>query len=155
MSTAVTLKTRDGGSHNYREARLFKGDFDNALFLHSNLYRFVITRLEAMHHVDSYMLGKTYLQKIKEISSRAVLVTIERAKTSLPSQEFLMRRFAMTAREAAVALLLARGGRNAAIAAELRISPHTARHHTESVLAKFGVRSREALRRAITEIPSS
>jgi len=37
----------------------------------------------------------------------------------------------------------------------LGISPHTARHHTESVLTKFGVRSREALRRAITEAPTA
>ena len=89
------------------------------------------------------------LDKIKEISSRAVLVTIERAETSLPSRETLMRRFGMTGREADVTLLLAHGARNASIALELRISPHTARHHTESVLAKLHVHARGEVARAI------
>jgi DNA-binding CsgD family transcriptional regulator len=91
------------------------------------------------------------LQRIKEISSRTVMVTIERAEANLPSREFLMRRFAMTGREADVALRLARGARNAAIASELHISPHTARHHTESVLAKLGVHARGEVARAIVD----
>jgi len=91
------------------------------------------------------------LQRIKEISSRTVMVTIERAEANLPSREFLMQRFAMTAREADVALHLARGARNAAIASEMHISPHTARHHTESVLAKLGVHARGEVARAIVQ----
>jgi DNA-binding CsgD family transcriptional regulator len=51
-------------------------------------------------------------------------------------------RFRLTSREAEVALLLAQGYSNAELARRLGISPHTARHHTESVLAKLGVRSR-------------
>jgi DNA-binding CsgD family transcriptional regulator len=43
---------------------------------------------------------------------------------------------------------------NAEIARMLSISPHTARHHTENVLAKVGVRSRDALRRAILDAAS-
>lgn len=80
---------------------------------------------------------------------QTVLVTIERARTTVPSREFVMRRFAMTAREADVALLLGRGFRNAAIAAELGISPHTARHHTENVLAKLNVHARAEVARAL------
>jgi len=91
------------------------------------------------------------MQRIKEISSRTVMVTIDRAEANLPSRDFLMRRFAMTTREADVALLLARGSRNAAIASELHISPHTARHHTESVLAKLGVHGRGEVARAIVD----
>ena len=91
------------------------------------------------------------LQRIKEISSRTVMVTIERAEANLPSRDFLIRRFAMTSREADVALLLARGSRNAAIASELHISPHTARHHTESVLAKLNVHGRGEVARAIVD----
>jgi DNA-binding CsgD family transcriptional regulator len=60
-----------------------------------------------------------------------------------------MERFGMTAREADVALRLARGERNRTIASELRISPHTARHHTESVLAKLDVHTRAEVMRAI------
>jgi DNA-binding CsgD family transcriptional regulator len=106
--------------------------------------------VEVATHVGLYRMRATLLlQKIKEISNRTVLVTIERAEANLPSSDVLMRRFAMTAREADVALLLARGARNAAIASELHISPHTARHHTESVLAKLGVHGRGEVARAI------
>jgi DNA-binding CsgD family transcriptional regulator len=48
----------------------------------------------------------------------------------------------LTPREAEVAALLARGLPNAAVARQLGISPHTARHHTQRVLAKLGVHSR-------------
>ena len=91
------------------------------------------------------------LQKIKEIRSRTVLVTIERAGSALPTRDSLIKRFGMTGREADVALLLAQGARNAAIAAELRISPHTARHHTENVLSKLNVRARAEVARAIDD----
>lgn len=97
------------------------------------------------------MRATMLLEKIKEISNRAVLVTIERAPANLPSRDALMKRFGMTVREADVALLLARGARNTAIASELHISPHTARHHTENVLAKLGVHARAEVARAIAE----
>ena len=87
-------------------------------------------------------------QRIIDITSRTVLVTIQRA-TNLPSREFLMKRFAMTEREASVAVLLARGASNSSIASELRISPHTARHHTENVLAKLNVHNRAEVAHAI------
>ena len=97
------------------------------------------------------MKATMLLEKIKEINNRAVLVTIERAQANLPSREALMKRFAMTGREADVALLLARGARNTAIASELHISPHTARHHTENVLGKLGVHARAEVARAIAD----
>lgn len=95
------------------------------------------------------MRATLLLEKIKEIRSRAVIVTIERAQSALPTRECLMRRFAMTGREADVALLLAVGRRNSAIASELHISTHTARHHTESVLSKLNVHARGEVARAI------
>jgi DNA-binding CsgD family transcriptional regulator len=108
--------------------------------------------VEVATHAGWYRMRATLLlQKIKEISNRAVLVTIEHAEPTLPSRDFLMRRFAMTAREADVALRLAGGARNAAIASELHISPHTARHHTENVLTKLGVHARAEVARAIVE----
>jgi len=54
----------------------------------------------------------------------------------------LMERFGLTSREVRVARMLGHGCSNARIARELGISPHTARHHTEKVLAKLGARSR-------------
>jgi DNA-binding CsgD family transcriptional regulator len=52
------------------------------------------------------------------------------------------KQYGLTRREAEVALLLAAGRGNAAIASSLGISPHTARHHTQHVLNKLGVHSR-------------
>jgi hypothetical protein len=66
--TPILYRTRDGKLQNYREARLFKGNFDNFLFLHSSLYRFIVTRIEARHRIDGYTLGKTYVGKINEIA---------------------------------------------------------------------------------------
>lgn len=50
--------------------------------------------------------------------------------------------YGFTEREMDVARLLAEGRRNTAIATALDISPHTARHHTQRVLAKLNVHSR-------------
>jgi DNA-binding NarL/FixJ family response regulator len=54
----------------------------------------------------------------------------------------LQLRCGMTRRESEVALLLEEGCSNSVVAQRLDISPHTARHHTQRVLAKLGVHSR-------------
>lgn len=59
--------------------------------------------------------------------------------------DILSERYQLTKRETDVARLLAVGKSNAEIAAALAISEHTARRHTEQVLAKLGVRSRAAV----------
>lgn len=60
----------------------------------------------------------------------------------------------LTPRERAVASLLAARRTNAEIAAVLGLSRHTARHHTEHVLAKLGVRSRRDVARHVpTDAP--
>jgi len=53
-------------------------------------------------------------------------------------------RYGLTSREAQVAILLIQGRSNSAIAEQLQISPHTARHHTQHILSKLGVHSRAA-----------
>jgi DNA-binding CsgD family transcriptional regulator len=50
--------------------------------------------------------------------------------------------FGLTRRQAEVAVLLAQGYRNRELALVLAISPHTARRHTEQVLARLGVSTR-------------
>jgi DNA-binding NarL/FixJ family response regulator len=50
--------------------------------------------------------------------------------------------YGLTPREMQVAMLLAEGRSNQDIASALDVSPHTARHHTQHVLAKLGVHSR-------------
>lgn len=57
----------------------------------------------------------------------------------------LRERYRLTAREAEVAERLLGGASNKRLALELGISAHTARHHTERVFAKLGVRSRREL----------
>ena len=54
----------------------------------------------------------------------------------------LCGRFDLSVRELEVALLLSQGLSNREIAAMVRVSTHTARHHTQHVLGKLGVRSR-------------
>jgi len=54
----------------------------------------------------------------------------------------LQGEYGLTPREAEVAVLLAEGLSNSALARRLGISPHTARHHTQRVLGKLGVHSR-------------
>jgi DNA-binding CsgD family transcriptional regulator len=55
---------------------------------------------------------------------------------------YLQMQFGLTARETEVAMLLAQGRSNVAIAKTLGISTHTARHHTQRVLGKMKVHSR-------------
>jgi DNA-binding NarL/FixJ family response regulator len=54
----------------------------------------------------------------------------------------LTTRFRLTRREVQVATLLAQGRSNQAIAKELKIRAHTARHHTQRILSKLEVHSR-------------
>ena len=61
------------------------------------------------------------------------------------SDEELRDRFGLTARQIAVARLMAEGCSNAEIATRLSVSYFTARNHAEQVLAKFGVPARSAV----------
>jgi len=60
----------------------------------------------------------------------------------LANQSGLSKQFGLTRREAEVAELLSQGRCNQAIARELNISEHTARHHTQRILSKLEVHSR-------------
>jgi len=78
--------------------------------------------------------------------SSTVLVAIERVGPApTPDDSALKLRFGLTPREIQVTRLLAAGRRNDDVAASLQISPHTARRHTERVLAKLGASSRAAV----------
>jgi len=72
----------------------------------------------------------------------AALRSLERLAPKWPTADQLRPRYGLTAREAEVALLVARGASEKAIARELGISASTARHHTEKVFVKLGVRAR-------------
>ncbi len=64
------------------------------------------------------------------------------AEPHIGNQSDLSKRFGLTRREAEVAELLSQGRSNQAIARELEISEHTARHHTQRILSKLEVHSR-------------
>ncbi len=102
---------------------------------------------------NSYRLrAKLLSQVIADLHGRTILVVIDRLNAPLPSAETLMQRFWLTPREAEVALLLAKGTRNADIARILDLSCNTARHYTETVLTKFAVHARADVARAILSL---
>lgn len=68
--------------------------------------------------------------------------TAARADFAPARTAYLQMQFGLTARETEVAVLLAQGLSNVAIAKTLAISTHTARHHTQRVLGKLKVHSR-------------
>jgi DNA-binding CsgD family transcriptional regulator/PAS domain-containing protein len=81
---------------------------------------------------------------------RAIMVSLNRVAFEIPAPDSLRTRYGLTVRELQVASLIMHRLSNTEIARMLGISPHTARHHTENVLAKLGVRSRKALRRLVS-----
>ncbi len=79
-------------------------------------------------------------------STGAVMVAVAPASgPQLPSVEALRARFALTRREAEVALLLAEGLSNEQIAGRLYVSPHTVRHHAEHIFGKLAINTRKNL----------
>lgn len=79
------------------------------------------------------------------IGTEAVLVSVERRRLRFPVPRELTARFGLTGREAEVALLLAQGLTDGAVARHLALSPHTARRYSERVLTKLGIHSRAAV----------
>jgi DNA-binding CsgD family transcriptional regulator len=71
-----------------------------------------------------------------------VLVALEPAGAEFLSADLLQSRYNLTAREVRVARLVTLGLSDGDIASQLCISLHTARHHTEHLRQKLGVRSR-------------
>jgi DNA-binding CsgD family transcriptional regulator/PAS domain-containing protein len=77
-----------------------------------------------------------------------LLVTVAAKKavaSPLPPADALCDRLGLTRREAEVALLLAEGLPNAALAERLFISVHTVRRHVENVLSKLDVPNRASV----------
>jgi len=106
--------------------------------------------------VESYTLRATPLpeQALGAERSLAVLVTPTSAPP-LPTASELEASFALTHREAQVALQLASGATRKEIAAALGISPNTVRAHTEHVFQKLRVSTRAAVGPAIQRIRGS
>lgn len=92
-----------------------------------------------------YMLRATLLPAGTCSTGPSVLVLARQLSATLPPAIELRARFGLTGREADVALHLAAGMTDDAIARRIGVSSHTARHHSEHVLVKLGLRSRKGL----------
>ncbi|HEU4455425.1 MAG TPA: helix-turn-helix transcriptional regulator [Longimicrobium sp.] len=89
----------------------------------------------------SYLLRGSYVHP-DDGGEGMLLVALEPAGAEFLSAELLQSRYNLTSREVRVARLVTLGHTDAEIAAQLCISLHTARHHTEHLRQKLGVRSR-------------
>jgi DNA-binding CsgD family transcriptional regulator/PAS domain-containing protein len=105
--------------------------------------RLVARELRTAH--ARYRVIATYVPEGTVAPGGAVAAVLTRQTPQEASDVSLRERFNLTAREIQVARLLAKGHRNAEIAAALGTSAHTALHHTERVLHKLGVHSRAAV----------
>lgn len=94
--------------------------------------------IERIH--SSLLEMRELRQKIRE--QRAGRAPGRHDGVALTRSAYLQMQFGLTARESEVAILLAHGRSNTAIAKSLGISTHTARHHTQRVLGKLNVHSR-------------
>lgn len=98
--------------------------------------------------VSAVLLGpdRPYLQS-------HVLVQVERTGGGVQLDPARLLQAGLTPREVEVARLLARGLSDKAIAGTLGFSWHTARRHTEKVLAKLGISSRSGVALAMAHSP--
>lgn len=104
---------------------------------------------------DGYQLKGSFIGLDLFGAGSSILVALERAIADPLALDALERRFRLSRQEARIARLLVSGITNAAIAKELCISPHTARHHTERVLRKVGAHTRtEAVSRILLKTGS-
>lgn len=89
----------------------------------------------------SYLLRGSVVRG-EEACGGLLMVVLDSVGAEFLSADLLRKRFKLTSREVLVARLVTRGFSDAEIAAHLSISRHTARHHTEHLRRKLGVRSR-------------
>jgi DNA-binding CsgD family transcriptional regulator len=108
------------------------------------VYREVLTRRAR------YRLRGAYLPD--DAGLPMTVVAVDRVTPELPTDDQLFVRFKLTVRESQVARLLATGHANDGVACELGISPRTAQHHTERVLAKLGLHTRSAVAFALSRV---
>jgi DNA-binding CsgD family transcriptional regulator len=90
----------------------------------------------------SYLLRGGFVQVDDGGGDGMLLVALEPAGAEFLSADLLQSRYRLTSREVRVARLVTLGHSDAEIAAQLCISLHTARHHTEHLRQKLGVSSR-------------
>ena len=108
--------------------------------------------LEIAHerYVATFVVGGSDLAS-QDIGAM-IMLRRERVGHHAPQlgESALAARFGLTRQESRVAVMLADQLSNREVAERLGVSVHTARHHTERVLAKLHVHSRHDVRKAIS-----
>jgi DNA-binding CsgD family transcriptional regulator len=102
--------------------------------------RFTVTFVNAGTDLATQDIGAMVLLRRESIAAAPAEV----------SEAAIAARFKLTGQEARVAMLLVEQRSNREIADCLGVSVHTARHHTERVLAKLHIHSRYDVKRALT-----
>ena len=100
---------------------------------------------EVVRDEQLWRINGFYLEAGLLGSASVVLCSLDPQPTNPLAVDVLRDRFGLSNQESRVARLLALGLPNTEVAKELKISPHTARHHTQRVLDKLGARSRTSL----------
>jgi DNA-binding NarL/FixJ family response regulator len=113
--------------------------WSTALSTFSSLRRDSRALLDQIRHALSEMRALRARLMIQAPSRRA---SNGSSAPELPRTVHFQLQYGLTPREMQVAMLLAEGRSNFEVASVLKVSPHTARHHTQHVLAKLGVHSR-------------
>lgn len=89
-----------------------------------------------------------WVRGIQSSSGAAILLVVATPDSEV-TRETISRRFGLTPREAEVCQLLARRLKNREISEFLGIAESTARRHTERILRKLGISSREDVRSVV------
>jgi DNA-binding CsgD family transcriptional regulator len=105
----------------------------------------VVLNRQVLTNCSEFRLRGVLVPPAVLLNQRGILLELERTGKRKLQMEDLCVHFGLTAREAEVAALLARGLSDRAIATRLGISSRTAEHHTEHVLQKLHVDCRSAV----------
>ncbi|HET7552713.1 MAG TPA: LuxR C-terminal-related transcriptional regulator [Gemmatimonadaceae bacterium] len=100
----------------------------------------------ALYRLHGTLIGS---RSSSTTATLAVVVIAILGNAGAPSAEHLRARYGLSPREVEVARLLADGLSTRELSAALRVSSHTARHHTENVLRKLRVRRRAEVGRRL------
>ena len=136
---AALFEARGGGRRHQIKGMAFAAGRRAATTLETRTGRYRLSVVEAPEGLAGG--GQGFLLRVEVMFESA-----------LPTED-VVARFSLTMREVQVARLLAGGSTNERIASALVISPHTARRHTERVLAKLHVSSRAAVGAAMRGEP--
>jgi DNA-binding NarL/FixJ family response regulator len=105
----------------------------------------LLSKVSSLRNNNQHLLNemRDTIDELRELRSKLLSQSpLVQEPNGGTQPEDLGKRFGFTRREVEVARLLALGRSNQAIARELRISSHTARHHTQRILSKLEVHSR-------------